>query len=400
MGRIISAVFAIFIVVYVAGAVWRMLYNPIKTVSAVHIEAQDTIEMDGMIVREESTLAASASGAIDMQIGEGERAAKGDAVALIYGNKEALTQSNKKRDIDARIEKLQSLMNQGNEAFDLNMVDTAIVNLSQDILDQLTQSNYSQIPANMDKLKEKTMSREYIYRDKAELKTVIGSLQAERKKYANSAPQKVIYASAPGYYSHESDGYESVLKCSKISELTPKKYQEIANGQAINSQNDGTLGKIITEFYWDYVAVIDKTSAKRMAVGNNVMIEFDNHLYPSVHASVYWMSEAQNGKVTVALRVTEHISDFTVARKLRANVVVKTYTGLKVPREALRVDEKGGKGVYCLIDSQVKFKAVEPIFEKDSYYIVKYDSKDTKSLLLFDEIVVSAKELSDRKMVK
>ena len=66
----------------------------------------------------------------------------------------------------------------------------------------------------------------------------------------------------------------------------------------------------------------------------------------------------------------------------------------------MRVNDEGEQGVYCLIDSQVKFKPVEPVFEKDSYYIVKYDSADTKSLLLYDEIVVSAKELEDRKMVK
>ena len=71
-----------------------------------------------------------------------------------------------------------------------------------------------------------------------------------------------------------------------------------------------------------------------------------------------------------------------------------------MPREALRVDENGDRGVYCLIESQVKFKKVEPIFEKDSYYIVYYDSADTKSLLLYDEIVINAKDLENRKVVK
>jgi NAD(P)-dependent dehydrogenase (short-subunit alcohol dehydrogenase family) len=83
-----------------------------------------------------------------------------------------------------------------------------------------------------------------------------------------------------------------------------------------------------------------------------------------------------------------------------AQAVVRTYEGLKVPREALRVDENGQNGVYCLIDSQVKFKPIEIIFEKDSYYVAKYDSSDIKSLLLYDEIVVSAKNLENKKIVK
>ena len=32
-----------------------------------------------------------------------------------------------------------------------------------------------------------------------------------------------------------------------------------------------------------------------------------------------------------------------------------------------QVNEDGEKGVYCLIDSQVKFKPVDTIFEKDGY---------------------------------
>ena len=102
----------------------------------------------------------------------------------------------------------------------------------------------------------------------------------------------------------------------------------------------------------------------------------------------------------VVFECNTHIGSFTKVRKTSARAVVKTYSGLKVPREALRVSEEGINGVYCLIDSQVKFKPVDIIFEKDSYYVSAYDTADTKSLLLYDEIVVSAKNLENKKIVK
>lgn len=400
VGRILYALLAVFVVFYIGGVVWNALYNPVKTVNAIHITAEDSIEVDGFVVREEKTLDAVASGTIEMQIGEGERAAKGDAVALVYGSADTLEKVHQKKELQSRITRLETLMNQGNEVVDLKSLDGTIVRLGEELLDYYAKGDFSRISTTVTQIKDKTMSREYIYRDRSELKEVIDGLKKELQAYGKISAQKAIYASDPGYYSSQSDGYESVLSCSKIEEMTPQKYQEIAKTEPVNSQHDGTLGKIITEFYWDYVTLIDEADANRMTVGKSATLSFDSPLYPTVPATVFWKSDVVDGKVCVALRVYEHISDFTVARKLRANIVIQTYEGLKVPREALRVNENGEKGVYCLIDSQVKFKPAEPIFEKDSYYIVKYDSSDTKSLLLFDEIVVSAKELEDRKMVK
>ena len=400
VGRILSALLALFVVLYIGGVVWNTLYDPVKTVSAIYISAEDSIEVTGFVVREEKTLDAVTSGTIEMQVGEGERAAKGDAVALVYASETDQEKAHQKKELAARITRLETLMNQGNEVVDLATVDTAIVRMGEQLLDHYETGEFSHIPSVISQIKDKTMSREYIYRDRAELSNAVNDLKKEQQALGKATVRDAVYASSPGYYSSQSDGYETVLACSRVSELTPQKYRELAKTEAVDAQNDGTLGKIITQFYWDFVVLVDQASADRMQLSKSVTLHFDSPQYPSVPATVYWKSEADGGEVTVALRVQEHIADFTTARRLRAGIVIQTYEGLKVPREAMRVNDEGEQGVYCLIDSQVKFKPVEPVFEKDSYYIVKYDSADTKSLLLYDEIVVSAKELEDRKMVK
>jgi len=129
-------------------------------------------------------------------------------------------------------------------------------------------------------------------------------------------------------------------------------------------------------------------------------LKFQDKALPDVEGELVRITDKENGKVLVVFECNTHIGDFTKVRNTTALAVVKTYVGLKVPREALRVDEEGNNGVYCLIDSQVKFKKIQIIFEKDSYYIAAYDSSDTKSLLLYDEIVVSAKNLENKKIIK
>lgn len=400
LGRTIYTLFAIFVVVYIVGMVWDSLYDPVKTVTALYIEAEDAIEVDGFVIREEKTLGAVTSSVVEMQIEEGERAAKGDVVAYVYPNQAELDKVHKKKDLTNRISRLENLMNQGNEIVDLKSVDTAIAKMSEELSSYYESNNFAKMPQLVDDIKNKTLAREYVYRDRSELKTVIDSLKAERSAIGNANVTKAVYATYPGYYSNDSDGYESVLSCSKVEELTPSRYIEIDDGINVNSQNDGTMGKIVTEFYWNYATLVSIEEAERISVGKSAKLTFESPVYPEVSAKVQWKSEPENGKVCVVFRIDEHVGEFTLARKLRANIVIRSYEGLKVPREALRMNEEGTQGVYCLIDSQVKFKPVETIFEKDSYYIVAYDSTNTKSLLLYDEIVVSAKELEHRKMVK
>ncbi|MBR5478817.1 MAG: hypothetical protein IKU84_01410 [Clostridia bacterium] len=400
LGRILYVLFAVFVVIYLVGVVWNNVYDPVSTVTALHITAEDSIETDGFVIREEKILGAVTSGVVEMQVSEGERAAKGDAVAYVYASQSDLDKVHKKKDLSARIDRLENLMNQGNEVVDLKTIDNAIVKMSEELSSYCETNNYSKIPQTVDEMKNKTLSREYVYRDKSDLKTVIDGLKAERTAIGNVGATKAIYAPNPGYYSGDSDGLETVLSCSKIEELTPSRYKEIDDGITLNSQNDGTLGKLVTEFYWNYATLVSIEDAERISVGKKAQLSFENPVYPEVTARVQWKSEPENGKVCVVFRVDEHVGDFTLARKLRANVVIRSYEGLKVPREALRMNEDGEQGVYCLIDSQVKFKPVETIFEKESYYIVAYDSTNTKSLLLYDEIVVSAKELEHKKMVK
>ena len=151
---------------------------------------------------------------------------------------------------------------------------------------------------------------------------------------------------------------------------------------------------------WYFAAVIDDETSQRMKVGNSMALKFQDKTLPDVTARVERISEPEDGNVLVVFQCNTHISDFTKARRATVSAVIRTYSGLKVPREALRVDDSGRNGVYCLVESQVKFKPIEILFEKDSYYISEYDSSDTKSLLLYDDIIVSAKNLEHRKVIK
>ena len=77
-----------------------------------------------------------------------------------------------------------------------------------------------------------------------------------------------------------------------------------------------------------------------------------------------------------------------------------TYEGLKVPKEAVRVDEEGNLGVYVITGMYSEFKKIDVLYETEDYYIVDTDPTTTKSLLVYDFIIVNGKGLANGKVIK
>ena len=75
----------------------------------------------------------------------------------------------------------------------------------------------------------------------------------------------------------------------------------------------------------------------------------------------------------------------------------QSYTGIKVPAGAIRVND-GQKGVYVLISSQVKFRQVKELYTTDDYVIVEYDAKNEDGIRLYDEIITEGKDLYNGKV--
>lgn len=400
VSRIVTLVLGLFLLAYIGYQAYRALYNPVRTVSAVYTEVDDSVQIDGYVVRDESVMTRNfSSGVLEMNMYEGERVASGSAVAVVYADEASAQKSYEAAEINEQINRLTTLYSQSGESYDIDAANDRISEWAIALVKMQQESVSGTTDAIVEELKMQTLLREYIYRDKVELLSVIDELRAEKSKLGAAASIiKRVYAPRAGYFSQNTDGYESVLSSKLVLNSTPSEFSETCGKYATPDGN--AIGKLISSNKWYFAAVIDEKSASRLDEGDVMTLKFNDKSLPEVEGEIVRLTEPENEKVLVAFLCNTHISSFTKVRKITAQAIVKTYSGLKVPREALRVSEDGQNGVYCLIDSQVKFKPIEIIFEKDSYYVSKYDSSDTKSLLLYDEIVVSAKNLENKKIVK
>ena len=77
------------------------------------------------------------------------------------------------------------------------------------------------------------------------------------------------------------------------------------------------------------------------------------------------------------------------SRLVSVTAIKSTYSGLKVPLEAIRVKD-GNPGVYVRTENTVKYRNIDVLYKNDEIAIVRVDNTKAGSLLLYDEIIVDA----------
>ena len=95
-------------------------------------------------------------------------------------------------------------------------------------------------------------------------------------------------------------------------------------------------------------------------------------------------------------------------RAQNAELILESYTGLRIPKNALRVGEEQRLGVYCRIGRQAWFKPVELLYQGEDYCLVQPGEiqavRDSDyifyTLRAGDEAIVSAEELYNGKVLE
>ena len=126
------------------------------------------------------------------------------------------------------------------------------------------------------------------------------------------------------------------------------------------------------------------------------------------------VGDPADGQCVVVLSTDKYLSDTTLLRRQTVELVFDSITGVRVPKEALRVeqqtvtDEETGEesqvsvtGVYALVGEQAEFKPVTILSQSDSFALVEAaDVTDRKGLRAGDIVIVASEDLYDGKVIQ
>ena len=205
-----------------------------------------------------------------------------------------------------------------------------------------------------------------------------------------------VTADASGYFSGSVDGYEDVLTVDVLQTLTADQFQNLQQGEI----PENAMGKLISGSTWYYVTVVPTAQTLDVKVGDEVPVSFASDFYDDLTMEVYRMGDDENGSRLLVLSCDEYMQDATLLRQQSADVVFSSFKGLRVPKEAVRVNESGEAGVYILEGSTATWKSINILHDNGESYVVEMDKSSTDNLWPGDEIIVGAKNLYDGKVVR
>jgi len=391
------------VVLYLGAAAWQSFSDPYPTVMAYGYTVDDAAETVGYLFRQELVLPAGV-GIVDIVPSEGEKVGAGHTVAVLYRDEQAMQRRQAIRSLELKLDQLEYSLRQEDNTAEAGRLDEEIFSAMALLRISAARHDYSRLDRRVLSLKSLVFRREYTHSGDAaaEIEEMMGSVSAEiaALQAAAATDTSVVATPCSGIYSGLVDGYEELFTPAALEGLTVSGLLRLT-GTSVTAAG-GSVGKLITGSRWYLAALLPEAEAARLAEGGLVTAAFSRDASGEVCMRIERISRPENRQVAVVLSSTRSLSDFTLLRKQRVDIVFARHTGIRVPKKALRVLEDGTVGVYAVAGAVAEFRKVSVVSEGEDFYLLASAEgvPDKRKLRAGDEIVVAAEALYDGKVVR
>lgn len=408
------AAIAVALVIYFGFYVAKVFSEPYTTALAYTYTSNDSAEAVGILVRQETVLPAQ-TGIVDVTRSEGEKVGVGQSVAQVYRDSQAQTNQ---ADLEALADQIQLL----EYSSDGGGVDSA-AKLDENILQAVTAlhaasgvGDYNQLEDQVRTLKSTVLKRGYVYGNglgSEELSQKLNDLKSQYAalKQQTSSSTSSVRAPQSGVFSTLVDGYETAVTPQTVFQLTPSSLSALLAGQG--KEAGGGVGKLITATRWYFASALPGSVAERLKQGGTATLRFTGDFDQDIDMRVDQIGEAEGDKSVVVFSTDRYLSQTTLLRQQTAELIFNSWSGLRIPKQALRMekstytDKETGQevqnnrlGVYALLGGRAEFKTVEVVTEGDDYYVVRSTTDESDALRAGDEVIVRATELYDGQLLE
>ena len=393
---LVGAVLLIYLGVMVIGA----FSDTPETTAAVHVTINDSFTADGWFFRDEIPVTGSSSSSVRHIAYSGERVQKDAALAVVYSDEESLALSREIEPLQNRISLLDAALQTASESSDSTNLDQSITLAIQQLASQAKEGTGTALSL-------RNASDEL---DSFAIQTERDALAAELSALEQQLAGRTTELTAPtsGYYSEVVDGYENVLTLEEMDSLTLARFRELTeNPEQVDSGQ--MLGKMIEGFTWYLAAEIPKEQADRLSQGQSLRVSFTQASMETPVTVYSVIQERGSDTALLIMEGTEFNSELVSMRNQPIEIILATYSGLKVPKEAVRIvsstDSSGNTtqqiGVYIVSGGIQKFKIIsEPLFETEDYYVVEQSATNVDMLVEQDQIIVRGRNLQNNMVVR
>ena len=371
------------------------LYAPLMTATVTPYEAGAGYYASGFVVREEELLY-SQYGTTVLNCAEGAHVAANDTVATGYRSEDAKTRQTRIDELSGQIEQLQYAWSAVSSVYDQAALDADIAGDLAQLSRYLALRDMNSVSDLSPELKGLILRRTGSDSDSGSLQARISTLQAELEtlEAQSAGDTSAILAGKAGTFSAAVDGYESVLTPERLMEMTVAEFESVQPDET----DANTIGRLVTSATWYYACVVPASELSGVEEGNRATLTFARDYYQPVTMRVARLGGNEAGSRLLVLSSDRALQNVTLLRQQSAEIVFTSYSGLRVPKSAVRV-ENGQTGVYILEGTLAKWKPITILHDTGESYVVTLDTSSTNNLWPGDELIINAKNLYDGKVV-
>lgn len=389
---------------------YRYYADPLTTTLAYPYEVKEGVDLSGYVVRKEQVLPDDTGGLLRLQRSEGERVSVGGTVAVVYADQSSLDRQNEIETVKTRIEQLEYAQKAALGSEVSLKLDAQILQSILRYRGNLSSDRLYEAEKDGGELRSLVLKRDYTYSDNEDLS---GQIEAQKERLdalqaQSAASVRRVSAPVSGLYSAVVDGYETVLTPESVQSMTPAAFAAVRPEEGERSQ----MGKLILGDSWYYAAAMKTAEAEKLAQQKDLTLQFAKSGEREFPVTVASIGPEEQGRSVVVFQSKTYLPQVTLLRQQSAQVVQTTFSGIRVPKEALRAarilqDGEGQRsteetlGIYCIVGLEARFKPVEVLYTGESFLLVRSaeDAGERTRLRPGDEIIVTAQDLFDGKIL-
>ena len=407
--RIVFLIAAILVIIYLGGRVTNAFSATPETTPALHVTVNDSFTADGWFFRDEEPITGTSSDSVKHIVYSGERVQQDAPLAIVYSDAESMELSRQLDPLEERISLLNTALQSASDSSNTAKLDQVITLTIQQMASQVKEGSGSSVASSAAALRTLALRREAGGVDAAAVTGERDELISEQTVLERQLSGRTtkLTASSSGYFSEVVDGYETILTPDLLTNMTVDQFQKLI-AQTPEADDGNTLGKIVKGFSWYMAVEIPAEQAERLKVGQALTVNFTQASMESP-VTVYAVNQEPNSDTALlVMEGTEFSSEMVSMREQPVEIIIATYTGLKVPKTAVRVQDltdSDGKtqqdtGVFILSGSIQKFKLINELFDAGDYYVVEQSATNSDMLVERDQVIVQGKNLQNNMVVK
>lgn len=402
--RLLLLGLSVLALVYIVYQVYLATHQAAKTEVARQTTVNDTVSADLFVVRNESFLETSTDGVIIPMVSSGSRVAAGEGVVAVFDDEKAASRYAELMQVRVDLERYTRLKQQKNiSAVNLNALGKRISGDVIDLAETVDSRDLSGMQSQVYDIRDQILARQIATGETVSLDNKVTDLTSRE---AVLAKQNQGYETLPsehsGFFIDNVDGYELATPYDSVSKLTPSDVKKLLKADP-EEVSEKVIGKVSSDFDWYMVCALDEDKAKNLDVGESVTIELPYSAVNSVSATVSSKSKADKKKQVAVVFKSNRMNAYIASlRKEAGEIILHTYTGLKIPTEAVHINEDGVKGVYVLEGNIAKFKQLRTLYTEDDFLISGETPKEGEKgdyVTLYDAVILGGKDLYDGKII-